>query len=227
MVVIAFSITSQTACTKVVVSGPDTIYTGKTNLKVYDFTTSTTVNNYSTVVVGTDNISYVFTPGIDSNYYQISAGVNLVKALAFSTGYLYSPTTVALQNNSYYSSFVYNTITAYPGIAFVKDDLTLPPTGYARIRLLYFVKTGVSNPPVTLGVYSATDTVFTYNRTDMDFLRIAPLTNFTNVQAGYYTVYINGMNTAANLKLLSGRIYTLAISKNAVSDFSYKLNLNK
>ncbi|MBN8838250.1 MAG: DUF4397 domain-containing protein [Sphingobacteriia bacterium] len=225
--VFAISITTETACTKVVVSGPDTIYTGKTNLKVYDFTTGTAVTTYSTAIVAPDNSSYVFTPGIDTNYYSIPAGNLLVKALAYTTGYLYSPTTVALQNNSYYSSFIYNTNTSIPAIGFVKDDLSLPPTGYSRIRILYFVNTRVTNSPVTLGIYGNSDTLFTYNRTDVDFLRIPPLTNYTNVHAGQYTAYINGINASASLNLLSGRIYTLAISKNAAFDYSYKLHLNK
>ena len=213
------------ACTKTIDTTTTTpIITDKCYLKVFDFTNTTTT--YSTILIGPDKRSYVFTPGFDSLYNEIPAGVSTAKVEAFATGYSYSPVSVNLTTGNFFTSFIYNQSNNIPAIGFIADDLVIPPPNYTKLRVLYFLSPGANNYPTNIGIANATDTLMTYNRTDVDFVRIAPLTVFSNIKASIYSVYANG-NVIGTVQLLSGRIYTLVINKATNSFFVYNLYTNK
>ncbi|MBA4198067.1 MAG: hypothetical protein C0459_10990 [Chitinophaga sp.] len=213
------------SCTKTVDSNNSgTTVTDKCYLKVFDFTNTSTT--YSTVIIGPDKKSYVFTPGIDTLYNEIPSGISLAKVEAFGTGYLYSPTSVNLSTGNFFTSFIYNQSNNVPGIGFIADDLTIPPPSYARVRVLYFLSPGATNLPTNVGIANATDTLMTYNRTDVDFVRVAPLTAFRPVKASIYSVYANN-SVVGVISLTGGSIYTLVINKIANTAFAYTLYTNR
>ena len=211
------------SCTKTVDSNVVTVY-DKCYLKVFDFTNTATT--YSTILISPDKKSYVFTPGFDTLYNEIPSGISIAKVEAFGTGYLYSPTSVNLTTGNYFTSFIYNQSNNIPGIGFIADDLTVPPPNYAKLRVLYFLSPGATNYPTNVGVANATDTLMTYNRTDVDFVRIAPLTSFSNIKSSIYSVFANN-SIIGLISLTGGRIYTLVINKTANTIFAYNLYINK
>ncbi len=198
---------------------------GKAYLRVFDFTASTP--SYSTIIIASDKKTYVYTPGIDNNYYEIASGIDTLKALAFATGYIYAPIAVGLDSNTNYTSFIYNQTATLPAIGVIKDNLTAPATNYSKIRILFFVHPSATNNPTTLSISNSKDSIFSYNRTSLDFFLIAPLTSFTNITSGIYTVAVNGSTFSNLITLKSGTIYTLIVRKTASGDFEYDLFVQK
>jgi hypothetical protein len=183
------------------------------------FDVSNAVNNYSVLFKNSNNKSYLYTPSLDTKYNAVTGGSPVVMIEDFRKDTFVNSVTVNLIAGKYYSGFIYNQNDNLPGIGFVTDSLAAPAKNYSNIRIIYAVYSGNTNNPVNLAIVSPAYSLFSYNRSDADFLRITPLSVFTTIKSGNFALFVDGIQIADNINLVSGGIYSLVVAK--VNDSTY------
>jgi len=213
------------SCTKTI-DNTVPVTTGKCYIKLFDFTYASPV--YSTLFISGNKTTSLFTPFIDTAYNPVISGVTDVKIEGFGTGTVYYSGEVNFTARNYYTGVLYNQADKLPAIGFVYDELSLPASpGTSKVRILYTISQGVSNTPANMGIANATDSLFSYNRTDVDFLRVLPLAGFSQVHSGTFNLYVNGNIITNNLLLAPGKLYTIVVVRAGDQRFIYALFVNK
>ncbi len=208
-------IVSILACTKTVQSLDGN--SSPSYVKLFDL--SNAVNNYSVLFKNSNNHSFLYTPSLDTKYNAVTGGPATVMIEDFRRDTFVNAVTVNLSAGKYYSGFIYNQNNHLPGMGFVADSLAVPAKNYSNVRMLYAVYSGNTNNPVNLAMVSPADSLFSYNRSDADFLRITPLSVFTTIKSGNFALFVDGIQIADDINLVSGGIYSLVVAK--VNDSTY------
>ncbi len=209
------------SCTKVVNTGASP--SNKAYVINLDLTAGGLPSNYSFIIVSSDLKSFLFnTP--DTAYHAITSGATNFYIESYSNGTTINSNNITLSGNTYYSSLIYNQATGVPGIGVIKDDLTAPQSGYIKLRILYSVDNTVANTPAKISIVNqqTQDSIVNYNRTDLDFFRIQPLTNFTAIKAGLFSIYVDNTIIYYNLSLNNPKsIFTILVNKKASINSAY------
>ena len=218
------------ACTKVVNNG-----TASPSDKTYFYNFDLTgyPSPYSVIVVASDKSSYLFNPP-DTSYHLIASGTTNFYIESYNNATTLNSNTITLTGNTYYTSLIYNQATGVPGISVIADDLSSPATGYCKLRTLYTILGNLPNTPAKISLVNeqTKDSIVNYNRTDIDFFRVQPLTNFTSIKAGTFSLYMDNVLAATGLPFnFSGKIFTVVIAKvpfsNGTTGYNIRYIANK
>jgi hypothetical protein len=215
IIIISVFIAGLIACSKTVQTLPTN--SEPSYIKLFDVTNA--VNEYSVLFSNSNNNVFLYTPSLDTKYNAVTGGNSTVRIEDFRKDTFVNSVTVTLTAGKYYSGFIYNQSDNLPGIGFVTDSLGVPAKNYSNVRILYAIYSGNTNNPVNLAMVSPADSLFSYNRSDVDFLRIPPLSAFTSVKSGNFALFVDGNQIADGINLVSGGNYSLVVAK--VNDSTY------
>ncbi len=148
-----------------------------------------------------------------SNYSSIASKQYNVKIAAVNTINPIAETTVNLDGGNNYSIFAYDTLLNGKAKVFaVRDDLSAPPAGKAKVRFFHLVP-GINSPSVDI---AANDNVLFPNRSYADNVSDGGKANFVTIDAGTYTLTarLAGSSTIDILNIPgvvveAGKIYTI------------------
>ena len=159
------------------------------------------VNN----AVALTNVAYP----TNSMYTAVNAGSTNIKVSPTGTTNNVIDATVNLNANTSYSVFAIDSVAKIKA-AVVSDNLTAPAAGKAHVRFFHF---SPNAPAVDIAV--AGGPVLFSNRSFNDQGTNANLANFTEVNAGNYTLEVRAAGTTPalltipNVNLMAGKIYTV------------------
>ncbi len=165
--------------------------------------TNIEVKSNNAVVTGAGNVPFTGTSG----YQNVTGGSTQIEYYVTSPLTLIDTQSISLTIGKHYSVFFANSLVTSPSLKLYEDDLTAPPSGYAKIRFAN-LSSDALNETASVG-----DSTFASNITS------GGCSGFYQVLAGTYVIKAgdpSNISTVINFTQLleAGRIYTIILTGN-------------